>query len=158
MIRPFGLSEEEIKKFLRYCIVGTSNTLVDFITFVILFYLLHVDTYISQAAAFLVATFNSYIWNRRFTFKSRAKLFGKNLILFYILNFITLSISLIGLYLFYDVLGINELVSKVLAAPFVFIVNYLGNRLVIFKDQNENILKKIKERRKQRSQKENDAS
>ena len=121
-MKLFGLSEEEIKKFLRYCIVGVGNTLVDFITFVILFYVFNVDTYISQATAFLVATFNSYIWNRRFTFKSHAKLFGKNLVLFYILNFVTMSISLIGLYLFYDVLGINELISKVLAAPFVFAV------------------------------------
>lgn len=136
-LRPFGLSEEEVLKFLRYCIVGTSNTLVDFLSFLLLFYAFNLDTYISQAAAFIISTFNSYFWNRRFTFKSKAKMFGRNLILFYILNIITLCISLLCMYIFYDVLHIHEIVSKILTGPFVFTVNYIGNRLVIFKEDGE---------------------
>ncbi|MBQ1375971.1 MAG: GtrA family protein [Clostridia bacterium] len=150
MIRPFGLSEEEVRKFLRYCIVGTTNSAVDVAVFAICFYAFHLNIYVCQAAAFVIATLNSYILNSRYTFKSKDRLLSKKMIMFYILNAVSGGISLAGMYLFYTIFSLNEVWSKLLVAPLVFSVNYLGSRLIIFKGEEENIMKLILEHMKER--------
>jgi len=132
------IDQQEIRRIVRFCLVGLSNTLVDYLTFAILVYIVHADTYLSQAISFILSTFNSYCLNRRFTFKSRAKMFGKNIVLFYVLNIITMSISIVGLYFFHNTLGIHEIIAKLLTSPFVVSINYLGNRLIIFKTDSQN--------------------
>ncbi|MBR2741989.1 MAG: GtrA family protein [Clostridia bacterium] len=149
MIRPFGLSEDEVRKFLRFCMVGLSNSVVDVLVFVLCLYVFHLNTYVCQVAAFMTATLNSYILNSRFTFRSREKLLSKKMVMFYILNIITMGISLLGIYLFSDILGLNELLAKLLAGPIVFTVNYLGSRLIIFKGEDENIMKLVLTRMKE---------
>ncbi len=132
MKRQFKLNKSEFHRFVRYGIVGTLNTIIDFSVFALLLYVFHVNTYICQAVAFLAATFNSYAMNRSFTFKSNAKFMGVNIILFFVLNLISMSVSVGVLYFFHDIVGIQEIIAKVLTAPFVTAVNYFGNREIVF--------------------------
>lgn len=123
----------EIKRFIKYCSVGLINTAVDYLSFFILTHLLSVNLYISQAAAFLIATLNSYLLNRLFTFKVNAPLFGKKLLFFYMLNIFTMLISVMSLYILCDVFLINKFIAKIPIMPITFMINYLGNRLMIFR-------------------------
>ena len=133
------LNKEEMKRLIKFCSVGVVNTAVDYLSFALLSQLFGVDKYLSQVAAFMIATLNSYLLNRRFTFKSQAKLFGIKLLLFYILNIITMGISVLSLYVLCDIVGMNELIAKIPIMPITFAVNYLGNRLVIFRKEDKTI-------------------
>ncbi|MBQ3379520.1 MAG: GtrA family protein [Clostridia bacterium] len=143
MIRPFGLSEEETRKFIRFCMVGLSNSVIDVLVFVLCYYLFHLNTYICQVIAFMTATLNSYILNSRFTFRTRDRLLSKKMVMFYMLNVITMGISIVFIYLFHDLIGLNAFLAKLIASPLVFMVNYLGSRLIIFKGEDENIMKLV---------------
>lgn len=126
--------KNEFIRFLKYCFVGVLNTAVDYLSFFVLSQFFSVNIYLSQALAFMIATFNSYLFNSRFTFKVSDTLFSKKLFHFYILNIFTMLISIISLYIFCDILKINELVAKIPIIPITFLINYFGNRLVIFKN------------------------
>jgi putative flippase GtrA len=125
--------KHEIKRFLKFCSVGLVNTAVDYLSFFILSSVLSVNIYISQGAAFMIATLNSYLLNRRFTFKESAPLFGKKLLFFYILNIFTMLISVLSLYILCDIFFINEFIAKIPIMPITFLINFFGNRLLIFR-------------------------
>ena len=125
--------KSEIKRFIKYCSVGLTNTVVDYLSFFILSQLLTVNIYISQAAAFMIATLNSYLLNRLFTFKVDAPLIGKKLLFFYLLNIFTMFISVLSLYILCNVFHVNEFIAKLPIMPITFLINYFGNRLLIFR-------------------------
>ena len=66
------LTIEELKKFIKFGTVGVLNTMVDWGVFFLLASLLSVNGYFSQFMAYVVATANSYILNRTWTFKSKS--------------------------------------------------------------------------------------
>ncbi|MFA7243787.1 MAG: GtrA family protein [Patescibacteria group bacterium] len=69
-------------QFVKFAVVGVSNTAVDWIVYYILINTLLTETLeksIAKAISFVVAVINSYIWNTIWTFKKEyQKSVGKN--------------------------------------------------------------------------------
>ena len=65
------------KQAAKFGLVGISNTVIDFIVFQLLTRLLNIPldlTYLAKYASGSLAMLNSFYWNRRWVFKSRASL------------------------------------------------------------------------------------
>lgn len=131
------LTIEEIKKFIKFGTVGVLNTGVDWGVFFLFSNVFMASVYVSQIFAYVIATTNSYILNRAWTFKSKSKKKTIEIAKFLTVNLISLSISLIAMYIFHDVLGLNKLICKCIIACFTIVVNYLGNRLWVFKKSQD---------------------
>lgn len=123
-------------QFVRFCLVGVLNTLVDYGVFVFSYNVImgrneSLD-FLAIGLGWCAGVVCSFICNSRWTFEQK-KWSGKKIVLFIILNgilygFTWLSCRLLGS------LGIVEELAKLITLPFTTILNFLGNKLVIFRN------------------------
>lgn len=128
-------SGEEIKKFIKFGVTGGLNTVIDFIVYTLLVSVTPISTYWAQVAGYTCGTLNSYVINRSWTFASKNRFFGKELVKFIVVNLLTLGISLAAMFflqLFFP--DIHKLVLKLPIVAVTIIVNFILSRLWVFKN------------------------
>jgi len=152
---------EEFYKFIRFGIVGILNTFIDWAIFSLLFYFTPLGSntmygkYIANTISFSIAVANSYILNKNWTFKEKGKAETAQIVKFITVNIVSLLISLLMLYLASDIFRLDiaypfkllgfelsadsyiklnvMLIKFIIVTPFVLLVNFIGNRLFVFK-------------------------
>ena len=147
-------------QFVKFGIVGVTNTLADFIVYTVLVSLTPINYVIAQAISYSCGVLNSYLLNTAWTFKKEKRRDLKEFITFVPVNIFSLGVSIGPLYLcknylFDDGVAANwllgtfagsfigskanaiEILSKVVATPISIVVNFVGNKLVVFKNKNE---------------------
>jgi len=71
--------KEGVLQFIKFAVVGVSNTAVDWVVFYLLVnYLLSDMRSVAKAISFVVAMLNSYLWNTIWTFKKEYTKAGQN--------------------------------------------------------------------------------
>ena len=147
---------EETKKTLwqmaKFAIVGVLNTMVDFAVFQTLNLTLG-WVYAAQVLGYTAGIINSYLWNSNWTFREQRTRSLREMGLFLLVNIASLGVSLGMIWLLKDGIGITnewvaswmpkalsgfikgDTVCKLIATVFAIAVNYLGNRLFVFKKQ-----------------------
>lgn len=74
-----------VRQFAKFFLVGLLNTLIDLGSLNLLILVSGIGSGLwysaFKGASFLIATANSYYWNKRWTFKSNQKKFGKFLVI-----------------------------------------------------------------------------
>ena len=147
---------EETKKTLwqmmKFAIVGVLNTLVDFAVFQTLNLTLG-WVYAAQVLGYTFGVINSYLWNSNWTFREQRTRSLKEIGLFLLVNLASLGVSLGMIWLLREVFGVTndwvaqwmpkaiagfikgDTVAKLIATVFAIAVNYLGNRLFVFKKE-----------------------
>lgn len=83
----------ERSRFLRFLVVGTIGAVVDFGTFNLLAYGLHVNAVISSVFSFIAAVVSNFLWNRYWTYPdSRSKPIHHQIVQFLLVSLIGLGI------------------------------------------------------------------
>ncbi len=125
--------KDELVKFIKFNAVGLINTAVDFLVFTLLVALkLH---YIpAQIISYACGTLNSYIINSRWTFGDRRDSAAR-VVAFVLVNLAALGVSIGIQAVLNGQFGFGEIVSKLIALPFSIAVNFIGNRLFVFKKE-----------------------
>lgn len=118
-------------QFLKFNAVGLLNTLIDFAIFTLLtsFGLVYA---LAQVLSYSAGTANSFILNKKVTFKDSSQGDRLQLLKFIVLNLIVLGISLLLMHLLTDQLGLQVLLSKVLVTFITVIINFVGSRKWVF--------------------------
>ena len=126
-------SKKDITQFIKFGLVGVMNTLVDFLVYQLLAYFgLHYA--IAQCISYSCGLLNSYFFNSRWTFGQGKKYSKREFIRFLAVNLLSLGLSILLLRLCYETLGIeSNLIAKGLVTVIVMIINFLGNKLFVFK-------------------------
>ncbi|NMB43055.1 MAG: GtrA family protein [Clostridiales bacterium] len=121
---------------IRYIFFGGLTTLVNLISYTLLrgFMDYNIANFISIVLAILFA----YIVNSRFVFRSKARTTKQRLSEF--IKFIgarlsTMIIEILGVFVFVDLLQINDLIGKVIIQFVVLILNYIFSKLIVFKNK-----------------------
>lgn len=130
------LKRKGIRQFIKFCIVGTSSTLIDFSVANIAYYLLSVrPAALASVMGFCVAVCNGYFWNSRWTFRDREKgPVHEEFLKFVLVNIIgaALNYSIVSLVLLFDKSDPHpKLVfngAKLLATGIVVFWNFYANR------------------------------
>lgn len=122
-----------VRQFMKFGIVGAMNTLIDYAIFSALVYGAHVHFLLANALSFSIAVTNSYILNRRWTFRSDNPNKTTEAAKFLAVNLIGLGMSELLLQLFVDRWSISKLVAKALAVVVVLCWNYFGTRIWAFR-------------------------
>lgn len=123
-------------QFLKFNAVGLLNTLIDFAIFTLLTSLGMVYT-LAQVLSYSAGTANSFILNKKVTFRDsnrgNKEAFDRiQLLKFIVLNLTVLGISLLFMHLLTDKLGVQVLISKVLVTFITVIINFFGSRKWVF--------------------------
>lgn len=68
-MQPKIHEHKEVRRFVKFCIVGLSSTIVQFAFLNLLYYRAHLPLIPSLTVAFILSVCNGFYWNRRWTFK-----------------------------------------------------------------------------------------
>lgn len=123
----------ELISIIKFGIIGISNTLINWIIFFLL-NLVEVNYIVANIIAYSLATINSYIWNSKWVFKYNNEKLVSSL-KFIIVNLVGLILNTIILFILVDMFNINKIISLVMATGVVMIINYISNRLWVFKQK-----------------------
>lgn len=154
------MSASEGKKsflqLIKFGLIGVSNTLIDFMIASALNALFGIY-YLAKIVGYACGIANSYFWNSRWTFREERRRDAREIVSFIAVNLVTLGLSLLLQWIFRDklqlgawwmrTLGENfltrllngERFCLLLATGIALIVNFLGNKLLVFrkKEQSE---------------------
>lgn len=121
-------------RFITYGIVGVVNTLVDFTFFTLCLKLWGLTPRISQVFGYLAGFTCGFILNRRVTFKDISGKLSRQLVLFLLVNCLSLSISSILIGILADTL--NAFIAKILVSGIVLLINYSGYKYIVFRSSD----------------------
>lgn len=143
-------TKKTIRQMVKFAIVGVLNTLVDFAVFQSLNLTLG-WVYAAQVAGYTFGVINSYLWNSNWTFREHRTRSLREMAMFLLVNLASLGVSLGMIWLLREVIGLSnewvalwmpkalagfikgDTVCKLIATVFAIAVNYLGNRLFVFR-------------------------
>lgn len=122
-------------QFIKFGLVGCMNTLVDLIVFTLLNAIFQIY-YLAKIVSYTCGVLNSYFFNTRWTFRQEHKKSAGEFLLFVVINLISLGVSLGMLYICRNVFKIRiDFLSNVIATVVSLVVNFLGNKLVVFRTE-----------------------
>jgi putative flippase GtrA len=125
---------KDLIQLMKFGVVGVSNTLIDFLVFSLLVYVFTVKPNLSQAISYTAGTINSFIFNKKWTFKTEEKKDVKlQGLRFLIINALSLILSSVSISYLIDDLYINKIIAKILIVLLTQVINYLGYKLIVFK-------------------------
>lgn len=120
-----------IGQWLRFVAVGVSNTLLSTVVFAALFHLgLHY--LLASSVAFAIGALNSYVLNRRWTFRSRDRR-APELARFACVQAVGLGVDLALLSALVELTGVPHVVAQVLAFPAASVVMFVLSRQWAFR-------------------------
>lgn len=148
----------DLKKFMKFGLIGVLNTLVDFLVFyvmdrwvirdgptlVLLGMTVAVGPYLSNGISYVAANIHSFFWNKFWTFQKRDKVTGGEAGRYLLTSAGYLLISSLSLALFIRVLSLPSLaglvperwinpLAKLPTACITVFYNYLMNKFWVFK-------------------------
>lgn len=153
-------NKDNIQEFFRFLICGAIATIVDFVIFGLVIYLISPLSYDyniinSLTADRSIVPVNSVLWATALGFTSglivnylisisyvynhtdRAKTY-RGAIIFAIISITGLILNILLMKIAYDIIGINHWLSKLIVTSTIFIYNYLSKRLIIFRPNGIN--------------------
>lgn len=136
--KEFGMKKTFLQ-FVKFGIVGLSNTIISYITYVILV-LMDCNYLLASVIGFVISVINSFYWNNKYVFKDDT---GKRELLktfvktFFAYASTGLLLANILLYLWIDILHLHEMLGPILNLFITIPINFVLNKLWAFKKKNE---------------------
>jgi putative flippase GtrA len=134
-----------IIQFIKFGIVGLSNTVIAYITYVILVYI-GLYYIFANIIAFIISVLNSFYWNNKYVFKNNAKskldIFKSLIKTFISYAFSGIVIGNLLLFIFVDILHISKYIAPFFGLVISVPLNFILNKLWAFrpvKNKNEKI-------------------
>lgn len=127
-----GLNVKLLVQFLKFGVVGVSNTLLAFATYTVLLKVFGVWYVAASGIGFAVGAVNGFLLNRRWTFREHS---GDAFtpVRWAIVQSCGLACNLGLVYLFVHDLGLDELVGQIPATAIVTVGTFTANRSWTFK-------------------------
>lgn len=129
----------EWSRFLRFCTVGLGNTAIDIFGFFVLT-ISGVPYLAAQITAYSAGMVNSYICNRRWTFRMRTCRYGTEMLRFLAVNLVALGFSSLLLFVCYDVGQQALWISKLIATGGGVLLNYAGSHRWVFQRSGTRVI------------------
>ena len=128
---------KKYKEIINYLIFGGLTTLISIITYALFVKVFHIDYLISNVLSWIIAVLFAYITNKIFVFESKSKKNIKEITSFFFFRVVSLIMEMVILYIFVDMLHIDDLVTKIIAQVIVIVSNYIFSKVFVFKNQIE---------------------
>lgn len=122
-----------IRQFIKFGIVGISSTVIDWGIYLLLTRIFGIYYLMAKILSFGVAVLNSYIWNRRWTFRSNDPQKLRQFIKFLTISIVGLVLNSTIMFIAVDKLKYHDIIGLVLATGIVTIWNFLANKFYTFR-------------------------
>lgn len=125
------------KRVIRYLIFGILTTLVNIVSYGIAARCFLLSTLWSTLIAWVISVSFAYVTNCKFVFESKVNKWVQKfteIAQFFSCRIVTGILDLIIMFIFVDLLNINDLLIKCVANIIVIIANYIASKRIIFKN------------------------
>lgn len=125
------------KDIFWYCFFGGLTTVVNIAIFYLFNDVVGLHYMVANIIAWVVAVLFAYITNRTWVFKSKvcgSKAIFKELMLFIWFRVLSLVMEMVILFIMIDLLGVSEMITKLVTQVVVIIANYVFSKWIIFKE------------------------
>ncbi len=119
------------RQFILYTIIGLSGVLLDFIIYAFLTQVFHINPIVANTISISAGIINNFILNLKFNFKVTDKLL-KRFSIFYLVGFFGIMLSAALLAFLHYIVGINELLAKLITLPVILLAQYTLNKNLSF--------------------------
>jgi putative flippase GtrA len=116
----------------RFFIVGFSNAAIGLGIIYGCYNLLHINYIISNVIGYCCGLVNSFIWNKKWTFKSRKKP-AVEIVFFLLFFLISYCLNLIVVIFFVEILDVNPNIAQLAGITLYTSTNFLSNKYVTFR-------------------------
>ncbi|MCI1577497.1 MAG: GtrA family protein [Clostridium beijerinckii] len=121
-----------MKQFLKFGIVGVSNTLISLLIYYILIYF-DIDYVVANAIGFIVGVLNSYYWNNKYVFDKSHSGNIKPIIKTFLSYGLTFILSTILLVVMVDFFIFSKVVAPIINLIITIPLNFLLNKFWAFR-------------------------
>lgn len=128
--------KQTIWHFVKFVIVGAINFFVDIGVLALLNQVLGMWLIPANIISYTCGVINSFLLNRYWTFKIRHSFFSVHFAKFVFINLISLGINTLAVAVLKDLYHFDLTIAKLIATVFSFTVNFAGNKLLVFKDDD----------------------
>lgn len=138
--RTFHLTKYQkiLTQLAKFGVAGVATTLIDWGIFYALVYLVKMEPLVAQLFSFTVSTLISYYINTIWVFDTTKGKTRKRLITeFFVFSGIALGISEVLLYTFIHMLGMNDMLAKILTTVVTMVFNYVTRKLFLEERKNK---------------------
>ncbi|CDC07312.1 putative teichoic acid glycosylation protein [Clostridium sp. CAG:343] len=129
----------EYKEVINYLVFGCLTTVVNFVCYYLFAKVLGIEEVISSGLSWLFSVLFAYITNKIFVFESKTttiKEFIMEIISFFLARVLSGILCDVGTFaVMVKVIGINDVVAKLITQIMVVIVNYVLSKWIIFKNR-----------------------
>lgn len=125
------------KEIILYCIFGALTTIVNIITYYTFSHVFDINYMISNIIAWIISVLFAYVTNKIYVFKSyniKLRYLIKEFSTFVSCRLLSGILDIGIMYIFVDVLNLNDFVIKIVANIIVIIINYILSKFMIFKN------------------------
>ena len=127
------IHHKSLVQFIKFGIVGVSNTLLTAISIWFLLKEFHCSDYFSNFTGYIIGLLNSFIWNRKWTFESKTKL-SVTAFKFIVTFVISYLFQLGNLYLLLHFTLIDPYYCQILSIGVYTLINFILNKYYTFKN------------------------
>ena len=120
---------------VKFGLVGVLNTLIDYAVYSLLLLIPFIGEHyvIAPVAGYCAGLGNSLILNKKWTFAQKERVSRRQLVTFLAVNLAALGVSTAVLVVTQEWVGLGRYVGKLVATVFSMTVNFLGNKIMVFK-------------------------
>ena len=131
---------KNFRQLLLYGICGVLSTLIDIFTYWAVTRLFGIAVVPATITAWFVSVLFSYWSNRKYVFESKtSSIFGIffEAVYFFACRTATGLLDVAIMYIFADLLGLNDVIVKTVSNIIVILLNYIASKLFIFKEEKK---------------------
>jgi putative flippase GtrA len=128
-----------VLQFVKFGVVGVSNTLIFFLVYTLLLKVFGVWYVAASGIGFAVGAVNGFLWNRAWTFRGHV---GDALtpVRWFVVQTSGLLVNLGLVYLFVDGVGLGELTGQAATIVIVTLLTFFANRAWTFRGHGDTVL------------------
>ena len=124
-------SNKALIQFLKFCVVGLSNTVISLpVYYIILYFGAHYV--IASILSFIISVLNAYYWNYKYVFNTKSDIL-KSLIKTYTSYGFSYVLSTTLLIILVEYYNISELLAPILVLVITVPLNFILNKFWAFK-------------------------
>lgn len=119
-------------QFMKFCLVGVSNTAVYLGTYYLLLYF-GVYYLIGNIVGFVVSVFNAFLWSSKYVFKSQQQSKAQIFVKTYVAYGCTTLVSTCLIYGMVEYIGISKYIAPLISLLVTIPLNFVLNKFWSFK-------------------------
>ena len=131
-------AKKEVLKFVRFCLVGSINTLTTYLIIVFLYGILNLDIFISNFSGYIFGLIVSFLFNRDFVFKSKRNNMNTQICKFIVTFVVSYSLNILVLFILNNLIKINSYFSILFSSFFYTLTFYILCNIFVFRRDYKN--------------------